>query len=147
MASVLDARRRKPQRKRVAHDAPLLNSLEALQALLADGFQYVDVRTAEEFELGRVPGAINVPWQLGTLAGLVPNPEFESLLRERVPLDQRCVVGCRSGQRARAAAKVLARLGYNCRADALGFDGARDAFGRFTPGWSRLGLPVERDPR
>jgi rhodanese-related sulfurtransferase len=131
----------------VAHDAPLLTSLQALSALLAEGFQYLDVRTAAEFELGRVPGAINVPWQLGTLAGLVPNPEFETLLRERLPLGQRCVVGCRSGQRARAAAKVVARLGYDCRVDALGFDGARDAFGRFTPGWSHSGLSVERGPR
>jgi methionyl-tRNA formyltransferase len=124
----------------------LVPSQEVLQ-LLATGHVYVDVRTAEEYSLGHIPGAQNVPWQNGTLAGLVPNPEFEAAVAQAWPKQQPLIVGCRSGNRARQAAGRLQALGFEqVRLHLEGWDGSRDAFGRLSPGWSRLGYPVARSP-
>lgn len=123
---------------------PILLDVTAVEAELERGRLYVDVRTEQEFALGHVPQAVNVPWMLGSLAGLQPNPEFAAVVHERLPNGRAIVVGCHSGGRAKSAAAVLSALGYDVIVDGLGFDGSLDAFGRRTPGWSRAGRPIER---
>ncbi len=70
---------------------------------LDDGHVIVDVRRADEFAEGHIPGAI-----------LIPNESIENsppeLLQDR---DQIILVYCRSGRRSKEAAKKLADLGYS----------------------------------
>ena len=110
-------------------------------ALLAEGYVYVDVRSEREFEAGHVPGALNVPIsQQGT-----PNPEFLPVMQQAFATTERLVIGCQSGGRSRRAVEQLVKVGFENLAEmSAGMDGARDAFGRVTPGWSREGLPVEQ---
>lgn len=66
------------------------------------GYLLVDVRTAEEYEEGHIPGALLVPIEEireGKLDA-IPNPQQTLLLY------------CRTGRRAEDAAAILARLGY-----------------------------------
>jgi len=62
----------------------------------------LDVRTAQEYAAGHIPGAI-----------LIPN---ESIGAEDIPLlpdkDQLIMVYCRSGNRSKQASSKLAALGY-----------------------------------
>ncbi len=62
----------------------------------------LDVRTAGEFEEGRVPKAVNIP--------------HSSLKRRLDELadakDKEIVIYCRSGGRAGVAAKILSKAGY-----------------------------------
>jgi len=68
----------------------------------AQGVQFVDVRTPEEFELGTLPGAINIP---------------VDHLRERVgELESGdIVVTCQVGQRGHVATLLLNGLGYHAK--------------------------------
>jgi len=102
--------------------APL--SQEALLARPASGAQapfVLDVRTAEEFVAGHVPGALNIP-----------HDQLAARLAE-VPKDQDVVLYCRSGRRAGMAAEVLAANGYT-RLEHLEGDMAA---------WLDQGRPVE----
>ena len=62
----------------------------------------LDVRTAEEFASGHIPGALNLP--------------NESIGSQDIPLlpdkDQTILVYCRSGNRSKQASRKLADLGY-----------------------------------
>lgn len=73
--------------------------LERQQAKDAELF-VLDVRTAEEFVSGHVPGAVNIP-----------HDQLASRLAE-VPKDKDVVLYCRSGRRTVLAAEVLAANGY-----------------------------------
>lgn len=65
------------------------------------GHLLLDVRTAEEFNSGHIPGAVNIP--------------VESLANRlsEVPGDQPVVVYCRSGNRSATAADILSEAGYS----------------------------------
>jgi rhodanese-related sulfurtransferase len=98
---------------------------DALLERLDDGEKapYVlDVRTAEEFVSGHVPGAVNIPYD-----------QVASRLAE-VPKDRDVVLYCRSGRRAQLAAEVLADKGYS-RLQHLQGD---------MPAWAAQGRPVEK---
>jgi rhodanese-related sulfurtransferase len=117
---------------------------EEAQALLTQGYVYVDVRSEPEFEAGHVPGALNVPLNHLGPAGMTPNPDFMAVMQQAFGKDEKLVVGCKAGGRSRKAAELLQGAGFSDLADmSAGWDGARDAFGRVTPGWSKQGLPVE----
>lgn len=114
------------------------------QELLGQGYVYLDVRSEPEFEQGHVPGAYNVPLRHQGPSGLVDNPDFLAVAERAFGKEQKLVVGCRSGVRSLKAAQILATAGYtNLRDLRTGWEGARDAFGRLEPGWSKTGLPVE----
>lgn len=116
------------------------------QALLENGYVYLDVRTEEEFREGHVPGALNVPFMLRGPGGMTPNPDFMSVMESAFDRGERIVVGCRSGGRSLRAATLLIGGGFSNIVDMrTGWDAGRDAFGRVEPGWSREGLPVETD--
>jgi rhodanese-related sulfurtransferase len=84
----------------------------------------LDVRTAQEFQGGHVPGAVNIPHtELTARFG-----EIEAARESGV------VVYCESGRRAAAAADVL--LG-------AGFEDVRHLEGDMS-GWRAAGLPIER---
>lgn len=108
---------------------------------------YLDVRTPQEFATGHIGGAYNIPFQFGDLAGLHPNPRFIEVavtsFSPRTPL----ILGCRSGGRALAAARVLLSQGFaNLRVHLGSLAGSRDAFGRLEPGWLRAGYLVTSSP-
>lgn len=106
-------------------------------------WSYLDVRTPEEFATGHIEGAYNVPYQLGDLAGLHPNPEFVELMTATFRPDAPLIVGCRSGSRATSAARALRSAGFiEVRVHSGSLAGARDAFGRLEPGWTRAGYQL-----
>jgi phage shock protein E len=82
----------------------------------------LDVRSAEEFAEGRVPGAKNIPVR-----------ELESRLAE-VPKDRPVVVYCHSGGRATLAHRLLAERGYTNVSEMKGSLVA----------WEAAQLPVEK---
>lgn len=77
----------------------------------------VDVRTPREFEAGRLPGAINVPYEDNLVRDVVPVFRPVSELRERyesagVTPDKEVVVYCETGARSAHTYVVLRLLGY-----------------------------------
>ncbi|MEU6141079.1 rhodanese-like domain-containing protein [Streptomyces sp. NPDC047081] len=95
--------------------------------LLQDGTAVlIDVREADEFRAGHAPGALHLPlsrWGDGTADSPVPPPD---------PSAAHLVLICRSGNRSRQAAEVLAAQGI-AAVDVVG--GMRD--------WAAEGLPVQ----
>ncbi|HEX6766168.1 MAG TPA: rhodanese-like domain-containing protein [Polyangiaceae bacterium] len=111
-----------------------------VQALVAEGYVYVDVRTEAEFVTGHPPGALNVP---ASSKG-VPNPEFVPVLERALGKDAKIVLGCQSGPRSKRAAEALLKAGFTDVVEMpAGMAGGRDAFGRPLAGWVAQGLPVE----
>ena len=107
----------------------------------------VDVRTAEELALvGRVPGAIHVPWAHGV--DMIPNPEFVRELGAMAPPELPLLFLCRSGKRSERAADAASRAGWTQAYNVLeGFEGEIDEAGRrgTLDGWRFHGLPWEQD--
>ncbi len=126
-------------------DEVLECSPDEVLALLAEGWQYVDVRTEDEFVEGHVPGALNIPFALRTKQGLLPDPDFLRHIQRALHIGSQVVVGCARGARSAAAARVMHHAGYtHVRNMSAGWDGRSDAFGSCTrPGWKALGLPVQ----
>jgi len=119
-------------------------SPEEAAELLKQGAIYVDVRSQPEFEAGHVPGSFNVPLLDMGAAGLVPNPDFMAVMTSAFGKSEQLIMGCRSGQRSLRAAEMLVAAGYGDVANLFtGWEGTRDHFGRMSPGWRPLGLPVE----
>jgi rhodanese-related sulfurtransferase len=104
-------------------------SAEALSARLAPGAAstaplVLDVRRADEFAAGRVPGSRNLPHEQ-----LVADPALLG-----APKDAEIVVYCQSGRRANMALEALQKAGYT-RLVHLEGD---------FPGWQSQGGPVEK---
>ena len=67
-----------------------------------DGHVVVDVRRADEYASGHIPGAI-----------LIPNESITTEKPEQLPdKDQIILIYCRSGNRSKQAAQKLADMGY-----------------------------------
>eukprot|EP00798_Chlamydomonas_sp_ICE-L_P009657 gene9657-8479_t len=100
--------------------------------LVTKGWQYLDVRTEEEFSHGHAPGAANIPFFLKGKEGFVPNPDFTSKLEASFPNKLvPIVVGCQSGARSTPATVMMLHEGYaNLRNMEGGF-----------PAWVKEGLP------
>ena len=116
------------------------------QALLGEGWVYLDVRSIPEFDDGHPPGAANVPLLHFQGGRMVPNPDFAAVVAANFPKDAKIVVGCKAGGRSLRAAQKLSVEGFSSVVDQrAGWDGARDPFGQLSePGWSRAGLPAEQ---
>lgn len=65
--------------------------------------QLVDVRTAEEFADGHIPGAVNID---------VKRADFDELASAGLDLGRPVALYCRSGARSKTAAKRLAGKGF-----------------------------------
>jgi rhodanese-related sulfurtransferase len=114
-------------------------------ALLKEGWAYLDVRSIPEFEGGHPAGAANVPL-LHMMGGrMAPNPAFQSVVDGNFAKDAKIVVGCKAGGRSAQAAALLEAAGYtNVIMMSGGFHGERDNLGRLAcAGWAETGLPVE----
>lgn len=94
---------------------------------LATGVRVIDVRTAEEYAEGCIPGAVNVDWN-----GEKFLSEIDALFDTDAPL----YLYCRSGRRSAAAAKALSKEGYSVVNLLGGFNA-----------WKEAGLPVDLDPK
>ena len=116
--------------------------------LLDQGYTYVDVRTAEEFEMGHPAGSLNVPLAVPGPGGSVMNPEFMAIIGKLFLKDAKLVMGCATGMRSLRAAEILMNAGYADVVDQrAGFAGARSPFGGpAEPGWVAAGLPTSRGP-
>lgn len=85
------------------------------------GYCIVDVRRADEFASGHIPGAINVP-----------NEEIGQEAPEALPdKAQLLLVYCRSGNRSKQASEKLAALGYT---NVVEFGGILDWKGEIVTG-------------
>jgi rhodanese-related sulfurtransferase len=115
-------------------------------ALLKDGWTYLDVRSIPEFEGGHPAGAANIP--LLHMAGgrMAPNPAFKTVVEGNFAKDAKIVVGCKMGGRSLQAATLLEAAGFTSVVDMRGgYHGERDNLGRVTcAGWLEAGLPVEQ---
>ncbi len=107
-----------------AEESPSIAPDELAARIAAgDGPFVLDVRTAEEFAGGHVPGAVNIP-----------HTELPERLAELdLPKSSELVVHCESGRRAAMAEDVLAEAG---------FSNVRDLTGHMR-GWRDAGLPLE----
>jgi rhodanese-related sulfurtransferase len=109
---------------------------------------YIDVRTAEEFAAGHVPGAVNIPVMTPDVATrrMTPNPKFVEAVQSQFPKDKTIICGCQMGGRSQFAADLLVQTGYSDVSNMQGgFGGARDPMGRVVaPGWLQSDLPVEK---
>lgn len=116
---------------------------EEANELMGQGHVYVDVRSEPEFEAGHPEGALNVPLLNAGPVGLVPNPEFQTVMEAAFGKDEALIIGCKAGSRSKKASELLAQAGFSKLSDQVaGFDAGKDAFGRAIPGWSRSALPV-----
>jgi rhodanese-related sulfurtransferase len=115
------------------------------EALLKQGWIYLDVRSIPEFEGGHPTGAANVPLLHQTGGRMAPNPAFQSVVEWNFPKDAKIVVGCKAGGRSLQAATLMEAAGYTNIVDMRGgFHGERDNFGRVScAGWAECGLPCE----
>lgn len=98
-----------------------IGDLAKFQEAIDAGAFVLDVRSAEEYAEGHIPGAYNIP-----LAELVDR-------KSEIPTDQTVVVYCKSGHRAALAQGVLTMLG---------FDNVR-AFPPSFNGWTAADLAIE----
>ena len=73
----------------------------AAKSLVASGARVVDVRTADEFASGHVPGAINIPYD-----------QLPGRAAEIGPPSTPVVLYCRSGRRSGIAAGALQKAGF-----------------------------------
>lgn len=89
-----------------------ISSVELEAALSAPNSRVllVDVRTAQEYAIGRIPGALLFPFDRIEAA----QNEFATLAEGK---DRPIVVYCQSGRRSGIAAKSLVKLGYSNVAD------------------------------
>src|SRR5438045_9525435 len=82
------------------------------EALLKEGWIYLDVRSIPEFEGGHPTGAVNVPLLHNAGGRMAPNPAFQSVAEGNFAKDAKIVVGCKAGPRSMQAAALLARARY-----------------------------------
>jgi rhodanese-related sulfurtransferase len=66
-----------------------------------DDAVYLDVREPNEWNLGRMPGAVHIP--RGTL---------ETKIEQTIPRDREIVIYCAGGNRSALAADTLQQMGY-----------------------------------
>jgi rhodanese-related sulfurtransferase len=109
---------------------------------------YIDVRTADEFAAGHVPGAVNIPVMMPDPASrrMAPNPQFLDLVQSSFQKEKKIICGCQMGGRSQHAADLLVQAGFSDVSNMQGgFGGAKDPMGRIVaPGWLQSDLPVER---
>jgi rhodanese-related sulfurtransferase len=100
-------------------------NLQDADAAISEADMLIDVREADEFHAGHIPGAINIP------RGLL---EFKlSNEPERGQRDQKLVLYCKTSGRAALAACSLKDMGY---LHVLSIEGGFDA-------WSAAGKAID----
>lgn len=93
--------------------------VEYFASLLGQGnVALVDVRTAEEYSAGHIPGATNVDFY---------SEDFLRLIEASIPKDCPVAVYCRTGKRSAEASAALAKAGYTVNNLIGGFEAWKDA--------------------
>lgn len=109
-------------------------SPEEVSALLdradRDGWTIVDVREADEFATGHLPGARHYPRGFLEVRADLEHPKRDPWLADR---SRKLVLYCGGGHRSALAAQSLQRMG---------FQHVRSMAGGWTR-WTGLGLPTE----
>jgi len=101
------------------------DSLEQVKAAMAKkDALLVDVREQKEWDEGHIDGALLVP--LSWLREESKSDTFGKRLEEKLP-KKILYIHCRSGGRARTAAGMLRKQGYDARPLKAGFDDLRQA--------------------
>jgi molybdopterin/thiamine biosynthesis adenylyltransferase/rhodanese-related sulfurtransferase len=100
-------------------------SVDDVQALISSGakVKLIDVREADEYEAGRLPGAV-----------FIPRGFLEPRIEDAAERDEKLVLYCAGGTRSAFAAKSLQDLGY---ADVSSMAGGYNR-------WHDRGLPTEK---
>jgi len=107
---------------------------EEVRALLdrpeREGWEIVDVREADEFAAGRLPGARLYPRGFLEVRADLEHPKRDPWLADR---NRKLVLYCGGGHRSALAAQALQRMGFaNVRSMAGGWTG-----------WTQRGFPSE----
>ena len=115
-----------------------------------EGYTYIDVRSAPEYDQGHPAGALNVPLLHLDPATrqMQPNLDFLAVVKATQASDAKLLIGCQMGGRSARAADMLAAAGYTDVSNVLGgFGGARDRVSGqvLHEGWAEAGLPVESE--
>ncbi|XP_030464023.1 thiosulfate sulfurtransferase 18-like [Syzygium oleosum] len=86
----------------------------AARDLVSSGHRFLDVRTEEEFKEGHpeAEDVLNIPYLFVTPEGRVNNPRFTEHVSSAYGLEDRIVVGCRSGARSLSAGTDMLKAGY-----------------------------------
>ena len=109
----------------------------------APGAKLVDTRTRAEMDwVGRIPGAVEIEWQV--YPGMKLNPHFMTQLEQQVDREALTMFICRSGQRSHFAAIAATQAGYtDCYNVLEGFEGDKDTdeHRNTRGGWRKAGLP------
>ena len=79
-----------------------------VEALIADGYQVLDVREADEFSAGTIKGAINVPRGILEAAADLEIKKREEL-QDR---DKKWLLFCASSARSAMATDILQQMGF-----------------------------------
>jgi len=110
-----------------------------------DGSVYLDVRTEMEFAQGHAEGAINIPVAVPGAGGMMPNPDFLSVVQKVLADKDRAIFcGCQVGARSQMAAELMSQAGYSNLVNIQGGFGGRVENGALVVvGWRDSGLPVE----
>jgi rhodanese-related sulfurtransferase len=98
--------------------------MSLIKASDAKPFVILDVRTAEEYNEGHIPGAINISH----------NEVANNIANLAQYKDKLVVVHCRSGRRAAYAENILAKAGFNHLKHLSGD----------MNGWQAANLPLEK---
>lgn len=143
ISELLAAAQARGSEKKLAYQGEV-SPTEAYELLQkAPGAKLVDVRTRAEWDyVGRVPGAIEIEWQLYPEGK--PNPQFVQQLKQQVDSEALVLFICRSGARSHNAATAAAAAGYTQSYNVIdGFEGRKDASNHrnTVDGWRFSGLP------
>lgn len=104
------------------------DDLKAMVDAKDDSIYILSVRKAEDFALGHIEGASNVPFGKSMIDG------FKTTL----PMDKKIVVYCYTGQTAGQVDAILRLMGY----DAVSLNGGMGTASNAPMGWANKGFPV-----
>ncbi len=116
---------------------------QASERLSNSDWQYIDVRSEQEFDAGHPEGAFNIPIATLDDSGMmIPNQQFVEVIAKHFPKDSKLVLGCKMGGRSARGCEFLAQAGFGSLANMHGgFSGAPDM-----QGWKDRELPVAATP-
>jgi rhodanese-related sulfurtransferase len=99
-------------------------------AVAADGsVVFMDIRSADDYAAGHIPGAISNPYGTSMVAGL-----------KDLPKDKKIVVNCYSGQTAGQTVAIMKLMGY----DAVSVNGGMGTAGNAPLGYNAQGFELEQ---
>mmetsp|Transcript_36286 Transcript_36286/g.43835 ORF Transcript_36286/g.43835 Transcript_36286/m.43835 type:complete len:204 (-) Transcript_36286:73-684(-) len=107
-------------------------SCEEAAAMMEADWEYLDVRSEQEFDEAHIEGSVNIPVFHKEFGGMTMNEEFLQQVQAAFPdKDTKFLMGCAAGVRSMRAAEMMASVGYHEMVNvAPGF-----------MGWAQAGLP------